>query len=89
MQNSDYGSTAFAGWRDAAKSDWEDYVGHAFVQQLGAGTLPRKSFLHYLVQDYPAFCMSFCRVWDAAQSSCMGGGKVKNLKRELCNDYRH
>ena len=65
MQNSDYDSKVFAGWRDAAKSDWEDYVGHAFVQQLGEGTLPRKCFLHYLVQDY-VFLIHFSRAWALA-----------------------
>lgn len=65
MQNSDYGSKVFGGWCDAAKSDWEDYVGHAFVQQLGDGTLPRKCFLHYLVQDY-VFLIHFSRAWALA-----------------------
>ena len=31
---------------------WNDYIGHAFVKQLAAGTLAHDSFRHYLVQDY-------------------------------------
>ncbi|KAF8710431.1 TENA/THI-4/PQQC family, partial [Rhizoctonia solani] len=31
---------------------WKDYVGHPFVTQLAAGTLPAESFVHYLKQDY-------------------------------------
>ena len=36
-----------------------------FVEQLGDGSLPRKSFLHYLVQDY-VFLVHFSRAWALA-----------------------
>ncbi|KAL5490671.1 THI20 [Sanghuangporus weigelae] len=31
---------------------WKQYVEHPFVRQLGEGTLPRESFLHFVKQDY-------------------------------------
>lgn len=55
-----YGAT-FPLWR-AAAGDWGRYTGHAFVQGLGDGTLPRDAFLHYLVQDY-LFLIHFSRAW--------------------------
>ena len=36
----------------AAAADWQSYVDHYFVRQLGAGTLPHAAFRTYLVQDY-------------------------------------
>ena len=34
------------------QQDWDDYIKHDFVRQLGKGTLPEASFRHYLQQDY-------------------------------------
>ncbi len=34
------------------QQDWDLYVQHPFVQQLGQGTLANESFRHYLQQDY-------------------------------------
>lgn len=65
MTATDYGSPTFAGWRAAADAPWQAYTRHAFVQQLGDGTLPRASFLHYLVQDY-VFLIHFSRAWALA-----------------------
>lgn len=31
---------------------WKSYVRHPWVVQLGKGTLPRKSFEHYIIQDW-------------------------------------
>ena len=45
-----YGAT-FPRLRDAAGTVWRDYTHHAFVEGLRDGTLPRKAFLGYLVQD--------------------------------------
>ena len=55
-----YGA-AFTAWR-AEASDWDAYTRHAFVEGLKDGTLPRKAFLHYLVQDY-VFLVHFSRAW--------------------------
>ncbi|MEP9377978.1 TenA family protein [Aquabacter sp. CN5-332] len=49
----------------AAASDWQSYVDHDFVRQLGAGTLPQAAFQAYLVQDY-LFLIQFARAWALA-----------------------
>ena len=54
----DYGVT-FPRLRDAAGTVWQDYTHHPFVEGLRDGTLPRKAFLGYLVQDY-VFLIHFC-----------------------------
>lgn len=59
-----YGST-FPRLRDAAGAVWTDYTHHAFVEGLRDGTLPRKAFLGYLVQDY-IFLIHFARAWALA-----------------------
>ena len=51
--------------RSAAAADWTAYVDHAFVQQLGAGTLPETAFRAYLVQDY-LFLIQFARAYALA-----------------------
>lgn len=60
----DYGKT-FAAWREGAKDTWREYTRHAFVQGLCDGSLPRKAFLHYLIQDY-VFLVHFSRAWSLA-----------------------
>jgi len=45
--------------------DWERYTGHAFVRQLGAGSLPQAAFRHYLIQDY-LFLIQFARAYALA-----------------------
>lgn len=60
MNAPDYGH-AFALWR-ASAPEWRAYTRHAFVEGLGAGTLPRAAFLHYLAQDY-VFLVHFARAW--------------------------
>lgn len=64
MSNQPYGST-FAHWRNGCPQDWQSYTHHAFVAGLRDGTLPRKAFLHYLVQDY-VFLTHFARAWSLA-----------------------
>jgi thiaminase/transcriptional activator TenA len=60
----DYGK-AFGLWREAAADPWAQYTRHEFVEGLRIGTLPRTSFLHYLVQDY-VFLVHFSRAWALA-----------------------
>ncbi|MEV8466165.1 thiaminase II [Fluviibacterium sp. DFM31] len=64
MTAPDYGR-AFALWRQGAAAPWQAYTRHAFVEGLKDGTLPRESFLHYLVQDY-VFLVHFSRAWALA-----------------------
>lgn len=49
----------------AAQADWDSYVDHAFVRQLGDGSLPEAAFRTYLVQDY-LFLIQFARAWALA-----------------------
>ncbi len=60
----DYG-TIFPKWRVAAGEHWSAYTHHAFVEGLRDGSLPRRAFLHYLVQDY-IFLIHFSRAWALA-----------------------
>lgn len=50
--------------RDAGTA-WEGYVRHPFVLALGAGTLARPAFQHYLKQDY-LFLIQFARAYALA-----------------------
>jgi thiaminase/transcriptional activator TenA len=52
--------TLFDHLRASAAEDWEAYTAHAFVRQLGEGTLPLTAFQDYLVQDY-LFLIQFAR----------------------------
>lgn len=61
MTRSPYGET-FALWRAGCADQWREYTHHSFVEGLRDGTLPRRAFLHYLVQDY-VFLIHFARAW--------------------------
>jgi len=61
MTASPYGAS-FALLRAACPEPWHAYTHHPIVQGLGDGSLPRASFLHYLVQDY-VFLVHFARAW--------------------------
>lgn len=50
----------FERFKAAARDDWQSYVEHAFVRQMGDGSLPQAAFRHYLVQDY-LFLIQFAR----------------------------
>jgi len=47
------------------QADWDAYCQHAFVRQLGAGSLTAEAFRHYLQQDY-LFLLHFSRAWGLA-----------------------
>ncbi|MHC6225985.1 thiaminase II [Pseudomonas sp. X10] len=49
----------------AAAPQWNSYVDHAFVRQMGEGTLGESAFRTYLVQDY-LFLIQFARAWALA-----------------------
>lgn len=59
-----YGNS-FGLWRKAAGSAWWDYVRHDFVKKLSDGSLPKRAFLNYLIQDY-LFLIHFSRAWALA-----------------------
>ncbi|GHA39978.1 TenA family protein [Photobacterium aphoticum] len=50
---------------NACQADWAEYTQHAFVKQLGAGTLPQPSYLHYLKQDF-LFLKQYARAYALA-----------------------
>jgi len=58
--------------KTAARDDWNRYVNHPFVQQLGAGSLPEAAFRQYLVQDY-LFLIQFAR------AHALAAYKARNL----------
>ncbi len=64
----DYGKV-FALLRGQAQQNhgglWDAYARHDFVEGLRDGSLPRASYLHYLVQDY-VFLVHFSRAWALA-----------------------
>jgi thiaminase/transcriptional activator TenA len=64
MTAPDYGRS-FARWRGAAAEDWQGYTHHPFVEGLRDGSLPRRCFLNYLIQDY-VFLVHFARAWSMA-----------------------
>jgi len=54
--------TLFDRLKADAAPQWAAYTRHAFVSQLGEGTLPQACFRHYLVQDY-LFLIQFARAY--------------------------
>ena len=65
--------------KQSSAEAWKDYIQHAFVRQLGAGTLTGDAFKHYLKQDY-LFLVHFARAWGLAVY------KSRNM-RELRQSY--
>lgn len=49
----------------ASGPQWDSYVNHRFVRQMGDGTLAEDAFRTYLVQDY-LFLIQFARAWALA-----------------------
>lgn len=66
----------FPRWRAAAGPVWDDFTRHAFVAQLGDGSLPRAAFLHYLRQDY-VFLIHFSRAWALAVTKADTVGEMR------------
>ena len=65
MTSPDYNSTVFDAWRTANRSHWQAYTQHSFVHKLGDGSLPKSSFINYLIQDY-VFLVHFSKAWALA-----------------------
>ena len=55
----------FSALKATCPEDWDAYVRHDFVRQLGAGNLPEACFRHYLGQDY-IFLTHFARAYALA-----------------------
>lgn len=55
-------SSLFERLKADCADDWKDYTHHAFVEQMGKGTLPMAAFQDYLVQDF-LFLIQFARAY--------------------------
>jgi thiaminase/transcriptional activator TenA len=63
---------------------WDAYVGHAFVRQLGAGTLPRAAFEHFLRQDY-LFLIHFARAYALAGAKAASLADLRAAAQSVTN----
>ena len=55
----------FTQLQQACQNEWDAYIQHDFVRQLGDGTLAADAFRHYLKQDY-LFLIQFARAFALA-----------------------
>lgn len=51
--------------KKSCQAEWQAYIQHSFVQQLGNGSLAPEAFQHYLKQDY-LFLIQFARAFALA-----------------------
>ena len=65
MAMPDLNQGLFGRLRRDAGPHWDAYVRHPFVRQLGAGTLAKPAFQHFLKQDY-LFLIHFARAFALA-----------------------
>jgi len=49
----------------ATAADWQLYTHHAFIEGMADGSLPKRCFQHYLIQDY-LFLIHFARAYGLA-----------------------
>ena len=61
INTNQYGKT-FNLLKKSSKTYWYDYTHHNFVQKLSNGSLNKKLFINYLIQDY-IFLIHFSRAW--------------------------
>ncbi|MFR9805582.1 TenA family protein [Pseudonocardia sp. RS010] len=55
--------------RESGRETWDAAVGHRFVEELWAGTVPPDVLRRYLVQDFQ-FCDAFLALLGAAVATC-------------------
>ncbi|WP_421865151.1 thiaminase II [Marinobacter adhaerens] len=55
----------FEDLKKSCQNEWQAYIQHGFVQQLGNGSLAPEAFQHYLKQDY-LFLIQFARAFALA-----------------------
>jgi len=68
--------------RAQCRDEWDAYIQHAFVRQLGDGTLPATAFRHYLQQDY-LFLIQFARAYALAAYKSPGLDDLRHAKSML------
>ena len=66
----------------ANPTPWRAYTEHAFVRQLGDGTLPKAAFQRYLIQDY-LFLIHFCRAYGLAIYKTTDLGEMRGFLATL------
>lgn len=67
---------------DHCHDAWQAYTRHAFVCQLGDGTLPADAFRHYLKQDY-LFLIQFSRAYALAAYKSRSLSDLRHAKNML------
>ena len=65
MSETFYLSKILFSWKKNTGEDWVRYTQHDFVKGLSDGSLPKRSFKKYLIQDY-IFLTHFTRAWALA-----------------------
>jgi len=58
-------TSLFEHLKAACTWEWDRYIRHEFVRQVGQGSLPETAFRHYLQQDY-LFLLHFARAYALA-----------------------
>lgn len=58
-------SYQFEDLKNSCQAEWQAYIEHSFVRQLGDATLAPEAFRHYLKQDY-LFLIQFARAFALA-----------------------
>ena len=68
--------------KESCRSDWDAYVQHAFVRQIGDGSLPKACFQHYLKQDY-LFLIHFARAYALAAYKSTNLEDLRQAQRSM------
>ncbi|KAM6500971.1 Ribokinase-like protein [Amanita muscaria] len=63
---------------------WEAYVKHDFVRQLGTGTLDRKSFVHFIKQDYH-YLRYYSRAYGYLAAKCTDFSAIEDSAKVILN----
>lgn len=75
-------SYGFEDLKRACHHEWQAYINHDFVRQLGDGTLAGDAFRHYLKQDY-LFLIQFARAFALAAYKSPSLEDLKQAKAGL------
>ncbi|WP_148863732.1 thiaminase II [Marinobacter fonticola] len=68
--------------KEACQQDWQSYIEHRFVRELGDATLAPEAFRHYLKQDY-LFLIQFARAFALAAYKSPTLADLKQAKAGL------
>ncbi|MDX3928491.1 MAG: TenA family protein [Shinella sp.] len=82
MKKIDFEYGLFGKLRAAASEEWDQYVNHPFVRQLGTGELPQPCFRRFLTQDY-LFLIHFARAYALLAYKGTSIEEVRSATRSL------